>query len=160
MPFGSVRGNEFTGFLGEIWTEIEKSLGLQSNMHLATQYGAAPDKYGHWKGMIGMLHRNEVDVAVADFFMTPIRNTVVDFTSHLTITSSCLYIKTPKETLGWMTYFNPFRFSSWVTTFIMTIIAAFVLALPSYVNKWTKDNETFNYHLALFATVSSLFQQG
>ena len=66
----------------------------------------------------------------------------------------------PNEALGWMTYFNPFYLSSWITTFILIITAALILALPFHVNKWNKGHETFNYHLALFATLSSLFQQG
>ena len=83
MPFSLATGTEFTGFLGYIWTEIERSLGLKSNVHLGTQYGGAPDINGQWKGMIGMIHRNEVDVAVADFFPTPVRHTVVDFTTPM-----------------------------------------------------------------------------
>ena len=72
--------------MGDIWTEIERKLGIESRMHLATEYGGAPDPNGNWKGMVGMVHRNEVDVAVADFFPTPVRYSAVDFTSHLTST--------------------------------------------------------------------------
>ena len=82
-PFSFVIDNKFTGLLGDIWTGIEKSMGVQSRMHLGTQYGAAPDQNGQWKGMIGMVHRNEVDVAVADFFPTPLRQNVVDFTAPI-----------------------------------------------------------------------------
>ena len=43
----------------------------------------APDTDGNWKGMIGMVHRNQVDLCIADFRETPERATVVDFTPPL-----------------------------------------------------------------------------
>ena len=38
---------------------------------------------GEWTGLIGMAHRNQVDLCVADFRETPERATVVDFTPPL-----------------------------------------------------------------------------
>ena len=87
IPFSIVHGpKNFTGFIGDIWTEIEKTLGFESKISLATQYGGAPDAKGNWKGMVGMVHRNEVHIAVADFFPTPLRKNVVDFTSAISRT--------------------------------------------------------------------------
>ena len=78
-----VNGSHFSGFIGDIWNNIERELMLQSKIYVATQYGASPDENGNWKGMIGMLHRNEVHVAVTDFFPTPERSPVVDFVSPI-----------------------------------------------------------------------------
>ena len=72
----------------------------------------------------------------------------------------CLYIKTPNQALGWMTYFNPFSFYSWLVTLAVMLLAALVLALPFYLDEWTRDRENYNYCLAFFATLASLFQQG
>ena len=40
-------------------------------------------KDGNWSGMIGMVDRGEVDMAVAPIYMTPARKEVVDFTVPL-----------------------------------------------------------------------------
>ena len=69
--------------MGDLWNDIEKSLGLESNIILSTQYGGAPDQDGNWKGMMGMVQRNEVHVAVSDFFPTPVRSQTVDFTTPI-----------------------------------------------------------------------------
>ena len=90
-PF-SIVNDKFSGFLGDIWAEIERSFKFESEIVLSTQYGAAPDKNNNWKGMIGMLHRNEAHVAVADFIPTPERNTVVDFTSEILTTGQATLI--------------------------------------------------------------------
>ena len=38
---------------------------------------------GNWTGMIGMITRNEADVAVADIVMNPIRISVINFIAPL-----------------------------------------------------------------------------
>ena len=38
---------------------------------------------GSWNGMVGMVERGEVEIAVSDFYMTPSRKDVVDFTVAL-----------------------------------------------------------------------------
>ena len=38
---------------------------------------------GSWNGMVGMVHRNEVDIAVSDFFITSERQAAVDSTATM-----------------------------------------------------------------------------
>lgn len=88
-----VNGSDFSGFIGELWVDIERTLKFKSNISVATQYGAAPDKDGNWKGMIGMLQRNEAQVAVSDFFPTIGRSAVVDYTSAIARTGWVQFAK-------------------------------------------------------------------
>lgn len=76
-------GEKFTGFIGDLWYEIQKVLGFDHNITIATDYGAMPDERGHWKGMMGMIHRNEVDIAVTDLFITEPRKRIADFTTPI-----------------------------------------------------------------------------
>ena len=38
---------------------------------------------GTWSGQIGMILRDEVDIAVSDFFITAARSNVIDYTKKL-----------------------------------------------------------------------------
>ena len=82
LPYSVIAGGKFDGFIGEIWNEIRRSFNFDYTYRIATEFGAAPDKDGNWRGMVGMVHRKEVDIAVADFAPTLIRQQAVDFTSY------------------------------------------------------------------------------
>ena len=77
------RSNEGTtigGCFGEIWNEVANQIGFNFTIIKAHEYGIK-NAQGDWSGMIGMLHRNEADIAVADFTPTQSRSNVVDFTT-------------------------------------------------------------------------------
>ena len=38
---------------------------------------------GTWNGMIGMILRDEIDIAVSDFYITAKRSTVIDYSQKL-----------------------------------------------------------------------------
>ena len=69
---------QLTGYYGEIWDEIAGKLGLVYDVIEGTAYGILNED-GHVNGLIGMVYRNEADIAVADFYPTTSRKTVVDF---------------------------------------------------------------------------------
>lgn len=69
---------ELTGYLGEVWQEMANKLHLNFTIVEGYQYGIM-EPNGNWTGMIGMLHRNEAEMAVADFTPTQSRSQVVDF---------------------------------------------------------------------------------
>ena len=72
---------QITGYHGEIWKDLTKE--IQLNFSLVQSYLYGSQKEGDWTGMIGMLHRNEADIAVADFTTTKERYEVVDFSITL-----------------------------------------------------------------------------
>ena len=67
-----------TGYMGEVWKDMANKLSLNFTVVEGYQYGGI-DENGTWSGMIGMLHYNQADIAVADFTPTPTRRQVVDF---------------------------------------------------------------------------------
>ena len=71
-----------TGCFGDIWCDIADTLGLNFTVVEGYQYGGM-DATGNWTGMIGMLHRNKAEIAVADFTPTQARSKVADFTVAL-----------------------------------------------------------------------------
>ena len=71
---------QVTGVYGSVWQEFAKSTGLEYEVLESSSYGSL-DEDGKWNGMIGMVHRNEADIAVADFSPTSARKEVVNFCS-------------------------------------------------------------------------------
>ena len=69
---------QLTGYYGEIWLEIAEKLGLEFDVIEGTAYGILSED-GHWNGLIGMVYKNEADIAIGDFYPTTSRKTVVDF---------------------------------------------------------------------------------
>ena len=67
-----------SGYYGEIWNDIAEKLDLDYKIVEGKAYGLLQED-GHWSGLVGMVHRNEVDIAVADFYPTDSRKQVVDF---------------------------------------------------------------------------------
>ena len=73
-------GLKFTGFFGEVWHEVAQKLNLQYEINFKNteEYGTDVGN-GSFGGMIGMVQRNEYDMAIAHFYYTKSRNRVVDF---------------------------------------------------------------------------------
>ena len=71
--------NSLAGFHGQLWKAIAKTLQLNFTLVDVTDEYGSRDENGSWTGMIGMLHRNEADIAVADFTPTKERYQVADF---------------------------------------------------------------------------------
>ena len=69
---------QISGYYGEIWLDIAEKLDLDFEVFEGTTYGILQEN-GHWNGMVGMVYRNEVEIAVADFIATDSRKTAIDF---------------------------------------------------------------------------------
>ena len=83
LPYVVMEGEKFSGFIGDLWSNIQTVLGFDYNITLANDYGAMPDEKGQWNGMMGMVHRNEVDIAITDLFITEPRIKAVHFTKPI-----------------------------------------------------------------------------
>lgn len=167
---------QITGYHGDIWKDLTTE--IQLNFSLVQSYLYGSHEGGVSTGMIGMLHRNEADIAVADFTPTKGRYEVVDFSITLDtykyydvvlvffcweypililpFNRSCLYIKMPTADSNWTTFLNPMSFDSWVVSLIAFVLIPFILAF--FYNKW--DEITTKLSWPVFITTSSLAQQG
>ena len=67
------------GFFIDMLEMLEKDLNMTVSLSLSIDgKGGGQTKNGSFNGMVGMLMRNETDVAVASLTYTPVRHTVVD----------------------------------------------------------------------------------
>ena len=97
-------------------------------------WGSSKDN-GTWSGMIGMILNNEVDFAIADFFITLDRSDVVDFSMPLMKARSKMYIPLPSQDAGWSTFVNPFSFKLWMATVTMIFVGSIIISVTYYTHK-------------------------
>ena len=77
---------------------------------------------GSWNGMVNMLAKQDIDIAVSPFTMTYERSAVITFSTPLTQKYNGLFIKNPAETFNYMAYIEPMHWLSWVGIFILIVI--------------------------------------
>ncbi|CAL4059420.1 unnamed protein product, partial [Meganyctiphanes norvegica] len=82
---------------------------------------------------IGILHRLEVDFAVASFTITYIRNTVIDFTHAYYEEPTTILIPPPQETDKLFTFLEPFSWQVWVLLVATVVVVGILLWLMMLV---------------------------
>ncbi|GFQ94306.1 lig_chan-Glu_bd domain-containing protein, partial [Trichonephila clavata] len=75
---------------------------------------------GQWTGMIGMVHRNEADIALGDLTVSGPRFKVVDFVPY-TMETSTFVTKIPKAMLKSASFVMPFQWPVWITSIFLFI---------------------------------------
>lgn len=107
-PFIAAQQGPLTGLFAKILEEL--SLSLNFSMTIAYKeesYGNYNETTGQWTGVIGRLHRRDVDLGVAEFTMTEQRLDTVDFTLPIMLSRNHLYMRQPEgSVLQWSAYFR------------------------------------------------------
>lgn len=72
------------GYFPAVWKQLEEILNFTS-VHFPSvdNVTGIPEENGTWSGLVGMLQRKEIDVAVSEFIMDEQRSHVVEFTRPL-----------------------------------------------------------------------------
>ena len=71
-------------------------------------------KNGKWNGMIRQLLEDEIDIAPAEFTITQLRSTVVDFLVPIAESHQRLFIPNPADSLNWKAYVEPILVDAWI----------------------------------------------
>ena len=79
---------------------------------------------GSWNGMVNLLAKQDIDIAVTDFTVTNERSAVMTFATPIIQIYHVLFIKNPAETFNYTAYIEPMHWLSWVGIFV------FILTLP------------------------------
>ena len=79
--------------------------------------------------LIGMLAKNEIDIAPADLTITKARSTVVDYLPGMSSSYQQLFIRNPMDSLNWMAYLEPFTFRGWVSIILFVIVVPVIVAV-------------------------------
>lgn len=86
LPFVDIKqiegSSEFqvSGYFGDVWSELQNLLNFTSHIKESVDgnWGIRLHN-GTWNGMIGMLTRNEADIALADLTITDARAQVANY---------------------------------------------------------------------------------
>ncbi|XP_022237910.1 probable glutamate receptor [Limulus polyphemus] len=114
---------------------------------------------GTWNGMVGMLQREEVDLALGPFTVTYERNEIITFSYPLLMDSVVILTNRFEERHPVFQYFLALDWQVWMALFIALLIVAIIDAI---LNVFTKQSKSFYTQLAnsIWNFVTCLLQQG
>lgn len=115
--------SELLGFKLELFEPVDK------------QYGYS-HKNGTWTGIIGMVHREEVDIGFAKIAMTEERNGVVDFSYPYLYGPVTFITDKPTHVPDAYAVFYPFSLNVWIAV----IISLFLIIVSAQVCKGKKED--------------------
>ena len=79
-------------------------------------------KDGKWTGMLGMIKRNEVEVAIADISMNPDRGANFDFTDSVLEVKSYAYVPMSGNSVNWTMFLELLHWTVWLSLIALLII--------------------------------------
>ncbi|GFY62987.1 probable glutamate receptor [Trichonephila inaurata madagascariensis] len=139
---GTLRGFSGTDF--PLLQMLSKHLPFSYDLLVRTDYAfGSIDKNGEWTGMIGMLKRNEADMALGWMSNTYDRQKVVDFSFPYLIDSIIFITATPKNLQRELPFVNPFQSLVWIYLLISLVLSGFalsILSIPITGNKNGKES--------------------
>ncbi|GFR01075.1 probable glutamate receptor [Trichonephila clavata] len=123
---------------------LSKHVPFSYELMIRTDYAfGSIDKNGEWTGMIGMLKRNEADLAIGWLSNTYERQTVVDFSFPYLIDANVFVTAAPKILQRDYPFINPFQPLVWIYLLISLVLSGFALSIlstPIGGNKNRKEN--------------------
>ncbi|KAJ9597580.1 hypothetical protein L9F63_011581 [Diploptera punctata] len=139
------------GYPAVVWKVLETSLNFR------TDYVYSNDgswgillKNGAWNGMIAMVARREVDVAVAAFSMSMTRHLVVDFLAPIVNDMHIVYIQHPKKLeWSWRQYIHILNSGIWLSV-LTNIFLSMGLGTTYYVSRYYKHKYSAKIHFTDF----------
>ncbi|XP_015910508.2 glutamate receptor 3-like [Parasteatoda tepidariorum] len=151
LPTGSTLINETNGeikviggYESSLLDILIQGLKMPYKLYVPKEktWGAkTPD--GNWTGLMGMIHRKEVDIALSSMFITESRQEIVDFSFPCTFHTITFATKLPATISKGDAFFMPFSLMLWLCigfTFILFFV--FMRLYPP--NKSTFQEDIFN----------------
>ncbi|KAK4312415.1 hypothetical protein Pmani_016169 [Petrolisthes manimaculis] len=117
-----------------------------------------PTEGGDWNGMIGMVKRNEADLALGPFGLTYSRSRVVDFSSPILIDYYRILVRRPRPETDPIGFLRPFTWEVWVGLVMCVWVVGGVLFLAASLHsspqskkqekeeKWGRRNKKSTYN--------------
>ncbi|PSN33461.1 Ionotropic receptor 146 [Blattella germanica] len=122
---------DVSGYFGDVWKVLEKEMNFTTEYYLPLDgsFGAKREN-GTWSGMIAMILNGEVELAMSEFTITPIRKEVLDFTMPLIFTRFCVLIQQPSGIRSsWTSFLAPFSTNLWLTLLLVILLMSLHFAV-------------------------------
>ncbi|KAK3868191.1 hypothetical protein Pcinc_026411 [Petrolisthes cinctipes] len=148
-PYVSGSNPNYSGWCIEMFDVIREKLGY-CHEYLEPPDGLWGAQYpnGSWFGMMGMIHRREVDVAIGPFGVTLDRIAVADFSVPITATDHAILYRRPQIEPDLAGFVRPFTLPVWglvvASLIIVTGVALIlhVLTPSKHQGRGTDDEST------------------
>ncbi|XP_064100968.1 glutamate receptor U1-like [Macrobrachium nipponense] len=98
----------------------------------------APDENGNFNGMLGMIQRNEIDLALGPFGMTEGRARVAAFSRPVVIDPLRITVRRGKPKIGIWNILKPLDWQVWVGTVLAVLFVGAALGL-FITTPWTRN---------------------
>ena len=122
----------FTGIYYEVIQEIAKYLNMTFTI-IIPEDGQFGHEYsnGSWSGLVGQLHRKEVDFVIAPITVSKLRRKVIDYADYpLDITYITGVYRMPNRTIDTLSLiFLPFNTHLWMGCLICIVLFSFIITL-------------------------------
>ena len=115
----------------------------------------------------GQLHRDEIDIAPAEFTVTELRSRAVDFSLPIAESHQKLFVRNPAESPNWTAFLEPLSSACWAVMGVMALTLPFVVtaavwkgdkrwgtefsAFQAYSNAWAIHNKRIPLFCILFS---------
>ena len=136
------QGYNLTGMFQEIAQTLEQTCNFTFNMTEIKEFGVQNED-GSWTGIMELLRKNELDVAIADLTPTDQRSLIADFSIGLRRSDFLLFQATSKDHFNWEIYKNVFSDHFW----ICLIICIFTLTACLSLIKFCTMGKLINLYL-------------
>ena len=124
----------FQGLFADAWHSLRKRMNFTYTIYKANEWGNLVNGT-EWSGMVGMVKKKVVDIAVADLTITRERSTVVHFLQGLMEVEEELFMKNPTDALSLEAYTKPFTILSWIGIFFSVIVVSPIFAIISFYSE-------------------------
>ena len=124
-------GYILTGMFQEIAETIEKQCNFIFNMTEIKHFGVRNED-GSWTGIMEMMRKNELDVAIADITPTEQRSKIADFSIGLRRSDFLLFQAMSKDNFNWEIYKNVFSDQFWICLMICIFTLTSCLSLIKF----------------------------
>ncbi|XP_076040830.1 ionotropic receptor 21a-like [Oratosquilla oratoria] len=116
-------------------TEIEVVKAFAQHLNFSVEFQEPPleelwgrqQEDGTWTGMVGILSRDEVDLAVVDLYLSAERTPFIDYSVPYDIEGSCFLSRMPAPLPRWQSLALPFRLETWLSILVGLVLSGLVL---------------------------------
>ncbi|KAK2579344.1 hypothetical protein KPH14_008295 [Odynerus spinipes] len=109
---------------------------------------------GSWTGVIGMLVRNEADIAATGLMMTSDRLDAIAFTSAVYATKYRAFIKRPASTsIKWQAYTAPFDAYIWYAIGLLILLSSAMISMIKITVKMVSYYKDFEHSPSTFTEI-------
>ncbi|XP_045615620.1 probable glutamate receptor [Procambarus clarkii] len=116
---------------------------------------------GNWTGMLGMLQREEVEIALGPFGVSRARETVCDFSEPIYVDSYAILTTRPRLESDWSGFLKPFTSNVWLLVLMASVITCVMLTfIARQESKIFSTPYRYSLATAVLWVLKSLTQDG